>query len=184
MHLYHLGLSFYGEPMSGLIETASLPSLTPYIETRQIQPSHMLYPISGLSFIEGQTFLIEDNSVADTQTYDKSNIIDTVAEILFEIDLDTIPKGLKLSEFVVSILEEDEHEYADELCVIISTWNSIEAVRKLTASPAHGLEQLGTYKVQDQKTVQLFSIHEQDYRRPRLRRFCVIVCKRHRDLRV
>lgn len=171
--------------MPELIEISSSPSLTYSIEKTIDISTHVLTPMPPVFHgVEGQSFLLEDNTVSASKVYDKSNLVDTVAELLFEIDLDSIPNGHNLGRLVVEILDEEEHAYADELCLVISTWNSIEAVRKLTTGPAVGLEHLGTHKVQDQKTVQLFSIQQQDYRRPRLRRFCVFVCKLHRGVRV
>jgi len=168
-----------------LIEIVSLPSVTCSIGKTIDISNHVLTPMPPVFHdIEGQAFLLEDSTISAGTVYDKSNLVDTVAEFLFEIDLETIPSDRNLCRLAVSILDEEENSYADELCLIISTWNSVQALRKITTGPAQGLEHLGTYKIQDQKTVQLFSILEQDYRRPRLRRFCVFVCKLHRGVRI
>ncbi|WP_156376151.1 hypothetical protein [Methylobacterium sp. Leaf117] len=148
-------------------------------------PTYLLSPMPPVfPGIEGYAFMIEDSEVVGTKIYDKSNLVDMVAERLFDIDLETVPKEQNLCEFAISMLDEEEDEYADELCLIISTWNSVTALRKLTKGPALELEFLGSHKVRDQRAVQLFSIKEQDFRRPRLRRFCVFVCKLHRGVRI
>ena len=168
--------------MSSLIEVDANPDSMYSIEKTTDIPSYSISSIAGLSNIEGQTFLIE-NVFRSNNLYDKSNLMDMVAECLYEIDLEKIPDTMQLSRLAVSMLEEEEHLYASELCLVISTWNYVDALRRLTRSPTLGLEFKGTYKVQDQKTVQLFSIQEQDYQRPRLRRFTVFVFKMHRKVK-
>lgn len=171
--------------MPELIEVSSNSAAIYSIENKQISSSYVLSTIPPVfSDIEGQAFILEENGISENRVYDKSNLIDTLAEVLFDIDLDFIPSGPKLCQLAVAMLEDEEASGSDDLCLIISTWNSVNALRKLTKGPALELELVGSHKVQDQRAVQLFSIQEQDYQRPRLRRFTVFVCKLHRGVRI
>ena len=171
--------------MSSLIEVDANPNVTYSIEKTQIRLSYILSSMPPVfSDIEGQAFIIEDSSTKDNQVYDKSNLIDMVAEYMFDIDLEAVPSEIKLCQLAVDLMDEEEASNSGELCIIISTWNSVDALRKITKSPALELKLVGSHKVRDQRAVQLFSILEQDYRRPRLRRFTIFVCKLHRNVRL
>lgn len=171
--------------MLELIDAGSNLPITYSNEKQQISSSYILSPMPPVfSDIEGQAFILEKNGIKENQVYDKSNLIETVAEYIFDIDLESIPSEYKLCHLAVDLMDEEEASSSGELCVIISTWNSVDALRKITKGPALELELVGSHKVRDQRAVQLFSILEQDYRRSRLRRFTVFVMKLHRDVRL
>lgn len=171
--------------MSSLTKVDANPNDTYSIEKTQISTSYILSSMPPVfSNIEGQAFIIEKSDIKDSQVYDKSNLIEMVAEYIFDIDLESIPSELKLCQLALDLMDEEEASNSDELCIIISTWNSVDALRKITKSPALELKLVGSHKIRDQRAVQLFSILEQDYRRPRLRRFTIFVCKLHRDVRL